>query len=397
MVIDKDENYNSFQNYFINLFKREKGFTTRPKYLKKLVEKGYVNNLDAEKLKLLLPIVKALDNWGDWSFNFKLNKRSVTFLGFVIYYKELTVTNSKKEEEKIRDNFCILFVNFEETRAFVFKFQLMRTTFTLKQLIKNNDSIYLSSHYNVSKKPVFNFQLFYDSNSQSVCYGGNEEYVFSPSATTTEDFLYLFNVIKGHITWESLDGGPYYKIAKLENSFLKNSFGTFNYNSATSALRAYKNKFKDIFVFLLSKNIFFYKNDTLRIKLSESLIEQIFLEFLEADSTFLVNSSGQSKQQYLEYLENYNNLYSNDISLLNFKDKEHHKPNLYYLFQDQPFYIRVKDKINKNRTKIESNEIFFITPYLKQILTYTLDKYVSKHIQEQRIDSFRETNISKTF
>jgi hypothetical protein len=397
MVLDTDKDYNAFQSYFINLFKREKGFSLRPKYLFKLAEKGYISNLSDEKIRKLIPLIKALDSWGDWSFNFELKEKQVKFLGFVVYYEELTVTNIENAKEKIRDCFSILFVNFDGIEAYISAFQFMRTTFTLPQLSKKSENIYLSSHYNSTKRQVFNFEIF-NLREQSVCYGDNSEYTLVPSARTTEDFIFVLNIIKGHITWESLDGGPYWKIRNLVNDFLPSRI-TMDSNRCKNIIRnsVSEETLKKILSYLLSKRIFYFQKGVLKANISDSLIEEIFINILECDENFLVTSEEIPKKLFIENLQNVAVQHKNDISLLSFTDSQRYKPNLFYLFKNKEFFIKVKDYIPFKKNNTDSEVNFYVTSFLKPILTYILNEYVSDELQQKKLDSFREKDTLKTF
>lgn len=224
MFVKDSSNYNSKNKYFFELFKRADGFK-KPKYFKKLVEKGkIIFSGDGEKLSLedlpkLTPIIRALQEIfpDNWCFHFSQPYR---FKGFVAYVPKLEVTNTEKPEFKhpIYDCFFIIELQKETNRFYISTFNFARTTFQLKEFRSTNldSGMYVTSHLNTSVESTFQGYNF--RNSMNACYGNFSEIAMLPSAVTFEDFVYTFLNMIQYVSVESERGGPYYRIENLNSS-----------------------------------------------------------------------------------------------------------------------------------------------------------------------------------
>jgi hypothetical protein len=231
MVVNKFDSLEGqpYRNYFINLYKREQGFTKRPSYLKKLIERGKVNCLNdsnevmrmtLKDLKNLILIITAFEqNKTEWSFYFRWDEtlEKPVFLGIMTYLPKITITNSEEHEHTIYDCFITYRILCGSSLAHIHHFDFSKTTYSFKEVV--GDDIYIHSHVQKDNRTgALSLQTLYSGDfSRNICKGSSSiSFQEIGTAKTLEEFLYSFVNIEGFFKWESLDGGPYYRIRVLK-------------------------------------------------------------------------------------------------------------------------------------------------------------------------------------
>ena len=391
MVVNKFDSLEEqpYKNYFINLYKREQGFTKRPLYLKKLIEKNKIkclNESDRVKtmtlkdLKNLILIITAFEqNKTEWSFYFRWDEdfEKPVFLGIMTYLPKITITNSEKHEHTIYDCFITYRILCGDSLAHIHHFDFSKTTYSFKELV--GDDTYIHSHVERGNRAgALSLQTLYSGDfSRNICKGSSSiSFQEIGTAKTLEEFLYSFVNIEGFFRWESLDGGPYYKIrslneklrtARYDDRLLQNLFNHYVNRSDSSIIL--------LQMLLRHFNLYIKGDYNFRFKPSEEFFIEFFTEVLNADSAFLEDSAQQSKELIDTHQGSSQNNSSEAITRkfkeeFNFTERQ-------LIFKDRIYEFKIRKRKSVQQIKQSSN--YFLSPRVKEFITNKINKIINDY------------------
>lgn len=382
MVVNKFDSLERepFKNYFINLYKREQGFTKRPLYLKKLIEKGKVRCSNSTQtnstramtlgdLKNLIPIITAFqENKTEWSFYFRWEEtlEKPVFLGIMTYLPKITIANSEKHKHTIYDCFITYRISCEDNLAHIHHFDFSKTTYSFKELVGNY--VYIHSHVeSTNKVEALSLQTLYSGDfSRNICKGSSSiSFQEIGTAKTLEEYLYSFVNIEGFFKWESLEGGPYYNIKALEGNLEK---ATYPISDLKIFFTYYADKRGSILpilkILVRHFNLFVTHTYNFNFKYSEEFFIEFFTEILEENSSFLEDASEQSKK-LIDDLQEISRNNSSEIITTEFK-REFDFTERQLIFKDRTYEFKIRKRESIHQIKQTSN--YFLSPRVKKLI-----------------------------
>lgn len=245
----------------------------------------------------------------------------------VIYFPEINITNSKNHKHKIYDLFVKITIHkdSEKGKLYVSSISGCRSTFLLKELESN----YTHSHLSNICTAFSDF-----------CLGSSEFAIIKANCAVDnsyENFTLLFLSLKGYLSWESLEGGPYRHISGISGNGNKIS---------SSVLENYTNEIKN----LIPENCFDLNSNELK------LINNTYLyNFL--NEHFPIKSLSSNDDKKINDLLNH---YKSTFSSTNI------------IFKDKVFQIKIINNYEKDensRTSIEQSLVDLIYNKINGALT----------------------------
>lgn len=206
---------------------------------------------------------------------------SIPVIEIYVHFPEITITNSRKQSQKIND----LFVRFSAKNIHVengykcdVSFEGMRTTYSFREMWVR----YGHSHLN----STFEFYQFCTGTSfyNTLIYS---DLRMNP---TEETWLMAFMGLENFVSWESLEGGPYHKIENIRGA---------EETVSTSALEAELRKILPY----IPKHVWNY-TDELKLIENHPDLYQVFntystiRKFSQMDTTTMENQLKRWKQEY---------------------------------------------------------------------------------------------------
>ncbi|ALN97301.1 hypothetical protein BOX09_gp57 [Flavobacterium phage Fpv1] len=228
MDLKNNKSSNKFQNCISSA--RISGLTRNREWLKKMIDKGkiYYNFDDryeilhkrnyaifTEQLFELITVFerKFVDKWDIHLTNRRIDNKNYYEISFIMYYPKLEITNSSDQSRELTDLIAVLPVTFSVDNNCIYTKRIQGTRVTLLQDEWNRG--YMHSHLpGISKITGFNECLI----TNNFCIGSEDlsELDIELSAEFDSDkFELMLYTIDSLVAWESLEGGPYFRMGEI--------------------------------------------------------------------------------------------------------------------------------------------------------------------------------------
>lgn len=280
----------------------------------------------------------------------------------VIHFPELTVTNSRNESHKIYDFF---FAVCFDNQLNINRFRGNRTTMMLEEI----DSNYKFSH--LSREGFDTIPIY-----TNFCFGDGDipklRLKFN-SSVQEERFQILTLIaysIEIYLSWESLEGGPYKRMAEIFNKSSKylQFSGIVSIRSAFGAIISSPTRLSRLKLNIIySNNRYIVADDKL---LNDSLLE-ICESFSYSTRKYIILLQDDNGELYLSNNGNMNNNIRN-------------LSNVPIIFQGREYRYRICN----SPTFTNQNQ---------RVINPTLKEYVRKYIEFEFNSKISTTNIIKRF
>jgi hypothetical protein len=285
---------------------------------------------------------------------------------FKVLYPEFVITNSKGESHTIRDLVIIHQVAYREGHVYTKHPQGGRLSKTLLEIAGGYQQSHLSSYGSWNQTPFSSYSTF--------CVGGDTDVSrmiaeFQVEIDWDRYELYLF-CVDSMVTWESLEGVPYMKIATIKNA-LNNRITSVNRNYVTRVI-SYIEKEK------LPLDVNFYIADNrFRIKPDEranAFIKEIVLKVCTFSDykTILVTRVPNTFDQFLQMKAEGANTSAFEVKT----------PDQYMIFRGEKRHARMikEDQRQEKPLSIDDYNVYpnFLKDVLKQLECRIYEKAITK-------------------
>ena len=218
-----------------------------------------------------------------------------------IHYPDVEITNNIGDSHHIKDLFIVLIFKYQSKSLWLSEVRGFRTTFTLSEY----SSGYIHSHL---RKELGKVTMFCLGSGTPLSKFMNVSVRPSNKQQLEDYWIQLFNLVETYIRWESLEGGPYHYIDKINASkVLTNSF--FRECKVTET------SIKDVVYNILYKNpdLLSFETKGISVKIhidKERLSNFLWAEienkyYLSSDGLSLFELNSKTKKRILKYEENY--------------------------------------------------------------------------------------------
>lgn len=229
MNLRNNKTDNKFQNYINSA--RQLGITRNREWLKKMIYKGKICYLSidesykvlsdasydifTEQLFTLITVFerKFVDKW-DIHVNFKrIANKTYYEISFIIHYPKTQISNSNEQSRELLDLIVVLPISFSRTNNCVYTKHIQGTRVTLLQDEWTRG--YMHSHLPLIPKLINHSYCLLANN---FCIGSEDlsELDIELSVEFDADkFELMLYTIDSFVAWESLEGGPYYKLSNI--------------------------------------------------------------------------------------------------------------------------------------------------------------------------------------
>lgn len=253
----------------------------------KYLTASFLNSLDKIKRYLDLMLSRVFKHNYDITIN-----QSSREINVVIFYPEITVTNSLDLTHKMLDVYLTLCFSYSHNTFNLKRFSLFRGKFTPAEARLN----YFFSHINHSYVNIG--QLAWDS---AWCLGSTafKNYIFKCyDIMYPTDVLFLISQFHSYLSWESLEGVPYKRISDIKpfkTKIINIDTLDYDFNGIVKKVKKRLPNFTYIFTF---------ENDSYVTKLTLETIERIkqIIKLTNPEYCFL-NINGESVEIEEDFLE----------------------------------------------------------------------------------------------
>jgi len=229
---------------------------TEIEYIKTELEGYYPGNWDVQFDESVWSRVSGILN-SKYDEGIEIIKNSLnslhndTLITIYIHFPEITITNSRRNSRLLRDFFIRITLNpnlASSKRNMSSYFHGWRATKTVSEVTNS----YGHSH-------LYPFQIDYNGGDRDEIFGyfclGSTEIASNSSmlihSYNQDNFSLMLQQIKTYVPWESLEGGPYRKMAEI-NSSGRNSLPGYSQNNIKSKYTKFLEKYKDNIPFTVS-------------------------------------------------------------------------------------------------------------------------------------------------
>jgi hypothetical protein len=290
---------------------------------------------------------------------------------FKVLYPEFTITNSHGNTHVIRDLVVVHRVAYNRENGghiYTVHPQGGRFSKTVLETASNYQQSHLGSHSGWKNNP---FEV------TSFCVGGDTDVSrmiaeFEVEMDWDRYELYLF-CIDSMVTWESLEGVPYMKIANIKNS-LNNRVTTVNVNALNAILREIQSKEIPLDVDFYVENGFF------RIRPNEranEFIKQIALKVLAFSNykTVLVSRVPNTFNEFLQMRAE-----STPSNVIKVEATTH-----YTIFRGRKVFAKIIKEDKRVNEPVPLEEYIVYPKFLKDVLSQLESRIYSKAVTKSGI------------
>lgn len=300
-----------------------------------IIQSGYVKRLNQACFDHLRAMIKELqDMYPDsWNLEVVYNKytKDLFIKGFTIYFPQIKLVNNRKDSHILRDVYTAnsLFVTGGNDRTLN-----VGTLFSTRLTTTEEEEHYGYFHSHISGGSVGNHRPYAGNSSNNIqhtwynmCLGGYDSGILKEisefnSNSTLENFRKVLLNIRSTMRYESLEGGPYRKIADMRYHFsnrrntgrssITNQLRIENYTDSDSpkqasdflllhALRLDPNL---SFKFTIKDNPFLYKEVTFQddLKLKKAIIDaykDLSTKVATPDDLIVIEDRAKNKRHQL--------------------------------------------------------------------------------------------------
>ena len=356
------------------------------KFLQRLYDKGILHLYDKyepeqEHINEFFKFLDLFEAKYKGNFDLGLHYDGCDFYPyFKVLYPEFVITNSKGETHTIRDLVILHPVAFREGHVYTKHPQGGRLSKTLLEIAAGYQQSHLGSRGGWNGAPFNEYNTF--------CVGGDTDVSrmiaeFQIEIDWDRYELYLF-CIDSMVTWESLEGVPYIKIATIKNA-LKNQVTSANRNYVTRVISHIEKEKLPLDVnFYIADNRFRIKPD----ERANAFIKEIVLKVCNFSEykTILVTRVPNTFDQFLQMKAEGANVSSFEIKT---KDQ-------YMIFRGEKKHARMikEDQRQEKPLSIDDYNVYpnFLKDVLKQLECRIYEKAVTKSgtkIQNSRSNANR--------